>query len=172
MRPHRAGIFLPTSSGRIARKPAGRGDLTPLQGKAHRREERLGSVHQDLVECNRRSLPGADVVDHALPAGQAILPQGQALGGQLHQMGLIGPLRPGLAPLVLHRLHAIPVSLQEIDPAAYPCPRGVQGDGSGMEGLEALRNGILPRIDPAVLQPALGEGGAVGELALGELQVA
>jgi len=87
-------------------------------------------------------------------------------------MGLIGPLSPRLAPLVLHRRDTFAISLQEVDAAAYTGLRGVQGDRAGVEGPEALRNGLLHGIDPAVGQPAFGQGGAVGELALQELQIA
>jgi len=64
------------------------------------------------------------------------------------------------------------ISLQKVDPAAYSCLRGGEGDGSSMKGLEVLRDGVLLGIYPAVKVAAFYGLRAILEFSLNPLKIA
>jgi hypothetical protein len=74
--------------------------------------------------------------------------------------------------LVLYRRDLAAISLQKVDPAAYSCLRGREGDGSGMKGLEVFRNGILFGIYPAMKVAAFNGLSAILEFTLHPLKIA
>jgi hypothetical protein len=128
------------------------------------------------VELHWYSFLRSNIVDHPLITGKAVLPQGQALSGQLDQMRLEDPW-PCLAfsrlpALVFHWRYMAAISLQKVYPAAYSRLRGGEGDGSGMKGLKVLRDWILLGIYPAVKMSAFNGLSAILEFSLNPLKIA
>jgi hypothetical protein len=128
------------------------------------------------VELHWHPFLRSNIVDHPFIAGKAVLPQGQALSGQLDQMRLEDPWPcrafSSLSALVFHWRYMAAISLQKIDPAAYSRLRGREGDGSSMKGLEVLWDRILLGIDPAVEKSAFNSLSAILEFSLNPLKIA
>jgi hypothetical protein len=150
--------------------------LAPLNRPSHVCQQRRSPVQKLAVELHCHSFLRSNIVDYPFITEKAVLPQGQALGSQLDQMGLEDPWAclafSRLPALVFHWRDLTAVSLQKVDPAAHSCLRGGEGDGSSMKGLEVIRDWILLGIDPAVKMSAFNGLSAILEFTLHPLKIA